>query len=120
MAGIFISYRRGDTAPYAARLRERLGAQFGNEYVFMDVDSLRPGEPFPRAIESSIAASDAVLALIGAEWLTIADGSGRRRLENPADLVRELKELVETARVARELDELVEAAGLLRELEQLR
>ena len=51
-------------------------------------DSLRPGEPFPRAIESSSAASDAVLALIGAEWLTIADGSGRRRLENPADPVR--------------------------------
>ena len=34
------------------------------------------------------AASDAVLALIGAEWLTIADGSGRRRHENPADPVR--------------------------------
>src|SRR5215216_5188367 len=88
MAGIFISYRRSDTAPYAARLRQRLSAEFGDEYVFMDVDSLRPGEPFPLAIESTITASDAVLALIGVEWLTISDDSGRRRLEDPGDLVR--------------------------------
>ena len=88
MAGIFISYRRSDTAPYAARLRERLSAEFGDEYVFMDVESLRPGEPFPLAIESTITASDAVLALIGDEWLEVTDGAGRRRLENHDDLVR--------------------------------
>src|SRR4051812_5948065 len=88
MAGIFISYRRSDTSRYAARLRERLCAQFGDQFVFMDVDSLRPGEPWADAIESTITASDAVVALIGAEWLTITDGSGRRRLDDPDDIVR--------------------------------
>src|SRR5215213_4426347 len=88
MAGIFISYRRSDTAPYAGRLRKLLSAQFGDEYVFMDVDSLRPGEPFRVAIESTIVGSDAVLALIGGEWLTLTDSSGRRRLDDPGDLVR--------------------------------
>ncbi len=88
MAGIFISYRRSDTRHHAARLRQRLGAAFGDEYVFMDVDSLRPGEPFPEVLDATIASSDAVLALIGRDWLTVTDAAGRRRLDDPGDWVR--------------------------------
>ena len=51
MPGVFISYRRSDTAADATRLKARLDAAFGAEFVFMDVDSLRPGEPFKQVIE---------------------------------------------------------------------
>ncbi len=88
MAGVFISYRRSDTAPYAARLKVRLDSEFGDGYVFMDVDSLRPGEPFPKVIEQTIASTEAVLALIGPDWLTVTGADGRRRLDNPGDFVR--------------------------------
>ncbi len=88
MAGVFISYRRSDTAPYASRLKAHLDAAFGAEFVFMDVNSLRPGEPFKDVIEATITSIDVVLALIGHDWLTVTDASGKRRLENPGDFVR--------------------------------
>ena len=88
MPGVFISYRRSDTADYAARLQEHLSRTFGGGYVFMDVDSLRPGEPFPEVIDSTITSSDVVLALIGRDWLTVTDASGKRRLEDSGDFVR--------------------------------
>ena len=88
MAGVFISYRRSDTAPYASRLKAHLDTAFGAEFVFMDVNSLRPGEPFKDVIEATITSIDVVLALIGHDWLTVTDASGKRRLENPGDFVR--------------------------------
>ena len=88
MPGVFISYRRSDTAPDATRLKARLDAAFGAEFVFMDVDSLRPGEPFKQVIEETIESIDVVLALIGHDWLTVTDAAGRRRLENAGDFVR--------------------------------
>ena len=74
MPGVFISYRRSDTAPYASRLKTHLDSAFGAEFVFMDVDSLRPGQPFKDVIEETIESIDVVLALIGHDW---SDGDGR-------------------------------------------
>ena len=88
MPGVFISYRRSDTAPLAARLKKQLDIAFGDEYVFMDVDSLRPGEPFKQVIEETIESIEVVLALIGHDWVTVTDAAGGRRLENPGDFVR--------------------------------
>ena len=88
MPGVFISYRRSDTAPHAARLKTQLDTAFGAEYVFMDVDSLKPGEPFKQVIEKTIESVEVVLALIGHDWVTVTDAAGNRRLENPADFVR--------------------------------
>ena len=42
MKGIFISYRREDTAGYAGRLYDRLAAHFGPDRVFMDVEGIEP------------------------------------------------------------------------------
>ena len=44
--GILISYRREDSIAYAGRLYDRLQAQFGKQQVFMDIDTLKPGEDF--------------------------------------------------------------------------
>ena len=40
--GIFISYRRDDSAGYAGRLYDRLTARFGGDRVFMDVEGSNP------------------------------------------------------------------------------
>ena len=47
---IFLSYRRQDSAGVAGRIYDRLRAHFGDDALFMDVDSIPfgldcPGEP---------------------------------------------------------------------------
>ena len=56
--------------------------------MFIDVAGLSPGVDFARAIGSAVAGCDVLLAVIGPDWATCADGQGRRRLDDPADLVR--------------------------------
>jgi hypothetical protein len=88
MGGIFISYRREDSGPYAGRLRDTLSRDFGAEQVFRDIDRINPGERFPRAIENAVGSCSALLALIGPTWLVVRDEAARRRLDNPDDYVR--------------------------------
>ena len=84
---ILISYRRADTSGYSGRLYDALAAHFGADQVFMDISAIRPGEDFVSAIEREVAACDAMVVMIGRQWLTVADESGRRRLDDPADFV---------------------------------
>jgi hypothetical protein len=88
MPAIFISYRREDSIAYSGRLFDRLTAEFGKGQVFMDIDSIDPGADFIQEIERTVAACDAVLVVIGKQWLTVVDAQGRRRIENPEDFVR--------------------------------
>jgi TIR domain len=88
MAQIFISYRRQETSHLAGRLFDRLADRFGEDRVFMDVDSIEPGLDFGEAIQQAVGSSDVLLALIGREWLTATDEDGRRRLDDPDDIVR--------------------------------
>ncbi|MFN2507059.1 MAG: toll/interleukin-1 receptor domain-containing protein, partial [Acidimicrobiales bacterium] len=88
MRTIFLSYRRGDTAGHAGRLADRLRGAFPDGQVFMDVDTIQPGVDFVKVIDENIAASDVVLALIGDDWLSMTDGHGKRRVDNPDDFVR--------------------------------
>jgi Sulfatase-modifying factor enzyme 1/TIR domain len=85
---IFISYRRETDSGFAGRLYDRLEDSFGRERVFIDVDSIAPGEDFVAVLESRVAECDVLLALIGRGWLTATDPAGRRRLDNPEDFVR--------------------------------
>ena len=87
MSGIFISYRREDSAPYAGRLCDRLSQHFGGDRVFMDVDDIPPGADFAAHIGAKIGACDALLAVIGKQWLTTRNGEGQLRLGDPNDLV---------------------------------
>ena len=88
MPGIFISYRRDDTLWCAGRLFDRLSDTFGSGRVFIDVESLHPAEHFGVAVQRRIESSDIVLVLIGARWLSITYSAGKRRLDDPRDLVR--------------------------------
>lgn len=85
---IFISYRREDSSHAAGRLFDRLKQHFAAGSVFMDVDAIDLGVDFHSKIESSIASCDIVIALIGRKWIDAAQASGRRRLEDPNDMVR--------------------------------
>jgi TIR domain len=87
MSGIFISYRREDSAPYAGRLYDRLSARFGADNVFMDVDDIPPGADFATQISATVASCDALIAVIGSNWLTVPDANGRLRLTDPNDFV---------------------------------
>lgn len=85
---IFISYRRDDSGGYTGRLFDHLRAHFGKRDIFRDIDTIRPGDDFRSAVENAIGTCDLVLVMIGRQWLNITDAQGRRRLDNPQDLVR--------------------------------
>ena len=72
MAGIFISYRRSDSAGFAGRLYNDLLEHFGSGYIFRDIATLIPGEPFPKAIERALSTCHVLIVVIGQQWLTEA------------------------------------------------
>jgi TIR domain len=86
-ARIFISYRRRETAGHAGRLYDKLSEHFGPERVFMDL-TMEPGVDFADTINEAVGDCGALVALIGDEWLTVTDASGRRRIDDPADVHR--------------------------------
>lgn len=85
---IFINYRRDDSAGYAGRLFDHLKAHFGKNSVFMDIDTIEPGEDFRKEIQTAIGTCDVVLVMIGRHWLNIPDERGGRRLDDSRDWVR--------------------------------
>jgi len=87
MSGIFISYRREDSAAYAGRLYDRLSSRFGAAQVFMDVDDIPPGADFAAHIDAKVASCDAMIVVIGKNWLTARNAEGQLRLSDPTDFV---------------------------------
>jgi hypothetical protein len=88
MNKILVSYRREDSAAYAGRLADRLRQHFGADNVFVDIDTIQPGQDFVESIDASVGSCDALVAVIGKTWLSGSDTTGRRRLDNPDDFVR--------------------------------
>src|SRR5215467_5807503 len=85
--GIFISYRREDAEPWAVLLGEQLSEAFGEDRVFLDLDTLQPGSWLGQ-IDVALNQSRVVLVLIGRHWLTITDEAGLQRLNQPDDVHR--------------------------------
>ena len=52
----------------------------------MDLDSIEAGLVFAEVIREAVDSCAVLVALIGRQWLTLADDEGRRRLDNPDDL----------------------------------
>ncbi len=88
MSGIFICYRRDDSAPWAGRVYDSLVREWGEEHVFMDVDTIAPGEDFRAVISETVSRSDVVLVVIGPDWVSVAGTSGARRLDDEGDIHR--------------------------------
>jgi hypothetical protein len=84
---IFISYRRSDTQGYAGRLSDSLSAYFGENRVFRDIEDIKGGSEYAKDIKDQMRSADAVIVLIGPNWLNITDENGTRRLDNSDDWV---------------------------------
>jgi hypothetical protein len=111
---IFISYRREETAYAAGWLFNRLADTYGNDQIFKDVDSIELGDDFVEVISRAVGSTDVLLALIGDTWITITDGRGNRRLDDPDDFVRLEIEAALTRRI-RVIPILVDGATMPRD-----
>jgi hypothetical protein len=91
---IFFNYRREVTAGHAYRLHDFLVAGtderpgFSDDQIFMDIDTIRPGDDFRKVIAEAVAECDVFLAVIGRRWTRLEDQKGRPRLANANDFVR--------------------------------
>ncbi len=86
--GVFICYRREDAAGFAGRIYDRLKNGLGRENVFIDVDNIPAGRDFVEVLTERVGRCDALVAVIGRNWLASADKDNRRRLDDPNDFVR--------------------------------
>ncbi|MGC0339011.1 toll/interleukin-1 receptor domain-containing protein [Streptomyces sp. SLBN-8D4] len=90
MAKIFINYRTGDGGRAPELVDERLVDVFGEENVFRDRRSMRPGTDFPDHLRRELESCIVFLSLIGPHWLDIHDEeTGMRRLDVPKDYVHD-------------------------------
>ena len=88
MARIFISYRRTDASGYAGLLYEHLEEHYPGE-IFLDRNKLEDGERWDLEISRQLEDCEALLVVIGPNWLKAQDPeSGQRKLDNPNDWVR--------------------------------
>jgi hypothetical protein len=85
---VYISYRRQDAEFLARAVYDRLSSHFGYGQVFIDVDSIELGDDFVEVITRAVTSCNVLLALIGLEWASARDYSGRRRIDDPSDFVR--------------------------------
>lgn len=88
MSKVFISYRRTDSKHATGRLYDYLASKLGASNVFIDIDSIAPGERFDEKIKRTIKRCDTVLVMIGLDWNPREDGEYGFRLNNPEDWVR--------------------------------
>jgi hypothetical protein len=97
----------------AGRLYDRLAGQFGDDQVFMDVDTIALGVDFAEVITQAVSTCEVLLAVIGPRWLTTTDEDGQRRLDDPDDIVR-LEIAAALERDIRVIPILVEGAAMPR------
>lgn len=85
---IFISYRRDDAGPEARAVRDAVDLAFGKGTGFFDTATYL-GAKWPDEIRKGLDRAHTVLAVIGGKWIGADDKWGRRRIDDPADWVRQ-------------------------------
>ncbi len=85
---IFVSYRRQDASGEAGRLVDHLQEVFGEDSVFLDVETIEAGLDFIQAIEKALSSCSVLIAMIGPHWATMKDPQGNLRLFNKDDFIR--------------------------------
>ncbi len=89
MGLIFVNYRKVDTVYGVDAVAALLVEYLGQEQVFLDHDSMRYGDDFPPTIRAALERCNALVAIIGPQWLTATDSSGNRLIDREHDWVRE-------------------------------
>lgn len=81
MAKIVISYRRADSEAVTGRIRDRLVSHYGQDSVFMDVDSIPFGIDFRDYIKEALDQTDALIVVMGTRWAGASDTAPPRIME---------------------------------------
>ena len=110
--GVFLSYRRADTAGHAGRICDDLERHFGAPLVFRDIDSIKAGSDFVQALEAAIETARVAIVLIGDAWLSEVSDDGLPRLQDPEDQVRREVEMALNEPSLTVLPVLVEGASM--------
>lgn len=87
MAGVFVSYRRSDSAGHSGRLMDALVEGFEPQQLFRDIEAIEAGADFVEAINRAVADSSVMLVVIGPQWLA-PHADGKRRIDQDNDFVR--------------------------------
>lgn len=88
MTQVFLNYRAVDEPFGVAMLDRELSRRFGSRAVFLASKSIEPGTDWEERIFTAVHESAALLAIIGRNWLDARDDQGRRRIDDPDDIVR--------------------------------
>ncbi len=88
MSGIFISYRRSDSAGHTGRLTDDLNEHLDGQSLFRDIEAIEAGVDFVQALERAVSACSVMLVIIGPNWASAALADGQKRLFQPGDFVR--------------------------------
>ncbi len=89
MAELFVNYRKIDTRMSAAFVYDFLIGRFGAGHVFIDHISMQPGDLYPPALRSALERAEALIVLIGPDWLAEDPARpGRRLVDREDDWVR--------------------------------
>jgi hypothetical protein len=86
MQKIFLSYRRQDSHGVAGRIYDRLRAHFGDDALFMDIDSIPFGVDFREHIAAAVDQCGVLLTVIGPRWA--GEAGAPRRIDDRRDFVR--------------------------------
>ncbi|MCI0708569.1 MAG: SUMF1/EgtB/PvdO family nonheme iron enzyme [Chloroflexi bacterium] len=81
---IFISYRRDDSQYVTDNIHDHLIRHFGEENVFLDVQSIPFGVDFRQYLAEQVAGNDVVLCIIGPNWARLM----KERASQQNDFVR--------------------------------
>ncbi len=85
---IFINYRKDDSRWNALALYNELQKYFEKDQIFKDFNTILPGDDFVFSIENALRKCDVLLVIIGPNWVSMTDESGKRRLDDADDFVR--------------------------------
>ena len=87
LGGVFISYRPRILAALPGGSTTAV-SRLGRDSVFFDVDAIPPGRDFVDVLSERVGRCDALVAIIGKQWVSSVDAASRRRLDDPHDFVR--------------------------------
>jgi CHASE2 domain-containing sensor protein len=86
--GIFVSYRRDDSFYSVRLLYEHLRRWLPGEAIFLDESDIQAGAQWRQTLEQRLADAGVVLAVIGRQWISLANPETHvRRLDEPDDVV---------------------------------
>jgi hypothetical protein len=79
---IILSYRRSDSDVITGRIRDKLASYYGEDAVFMDIDSISLGFDYRKQIKDALLQNTIFVAIIGPKWLGTKGTETRINEEN--------------------------------------